>query len=68
MNAKPKTELNSFVFIQKRCNVNGAWVSQPNKNLDYYYNLEARVDYLRNAPLQLTASLKKFSKSFHLKF
>ena len=21
MNAKPKTELNSFVFIQKRCNV-----------------------------------------------
>ena len=24
MNAKPKTELNSFVFIQKRCNVNGA--------------------------------------------
>ena len=24
MNAKPKTEINSFVFIQKRCNVNGA--------------------------------------------
>ena len=24
MNAKPKTELNSFVFIQKWCNVNGA--------------------------------------------
>ena len=28
MNAKPKTGLNSSVFIQKRCNVNGALDTQ----------------------------------------
>ena len=26
MNAEPKTEVNSFVFFQKRCNVNGALI------------------------------------------
>ena len=51
VNAKPKTEVNSSVFIQKRCNVNGAlnWLSDFFKSMtissaiEYYGKIDVKI-------------------------
>ena len=45
MNAKPETELNSSVFIQKRCNVNGAskYICKQVEALELQYGIKKTV-------------------------
>ena len=59
MNAKPKTELNSFVFIQKRCDVNGVLA------IDYQQHVWAKwacLDFSAQSKCRLIPLYKPFKQ------